>query len=133
MLRKPTESHTNQYTTCSETTSKRSGSLGSVERIRIKLQNQWNSLPWERLKTVKWKNERVTKPGVAYTPTEVRFFRNFFFLNYVNIPKNVTLSLHFQCIFIYKSSMSLSTFAGTFFFISFSIIGVCCRNIYNSI
>lgn len=46
--------------------------VGSFGRIWLKFYSQWHSLPWERLKSVKWKNERATQPGAAYMPTEVR-------------------------------------------------------------
>lgn len=83
-LRNPTEnselcrnscqtSTTQTTTTTTADIEKRGTSIGSLGRVRIKLYSQWNSLPWDRLKTVKWKNDRATEPGAAYMPTEVRF------------------------------------------------------------
>lgn len=81
-LRKPTEKaelfnnacQTSTTQTTTITTAGINKKLGSFKRVCLKYQNHWSSFPWERLKTVKWMNERATKPGVAYMPTDVRDF-----------------------------------------------------------
>lgn len=39
-------------------------------RLGLRLEGEWRSIPWDRLRSIKWKNERAA-PGCAYKPTEV--------------------------------------------------------------
>lgn len=43
-----------------------------LQRLWTKLESDYKSIPWDRLKSIKWKNDRA-KPGCAYRPTEVSF------------------------------------------------------------
>lgn len=62
---------TTQTSTTTNVAIRRSSSAESqLQRFWCRLENEWKTIPWDRLRSIKWKNDRAA-PGCAYKPTEV--------------------------------------------------------------
>lgn len=49
---------------------RRHSRVGGMNGLYLRLDTVYRSIPWDRLKSIRWKNERA-RPGLAYQPTEV--------------------------------------------------------------